>query len=63
MSLIFVSNWQELLSEMYMLIVADPALFNYSDDNNAFIKCRRTASLDVRYRSARAGLPIKIIIL
>lgn len=44
MSLIFVSNWQELLSEMYMLIVPDPAPFNYSDGNNALIKCWRSAS-------------------
>jgi hypothetical protein len=49
MGLIFVSNWQELLSEMYGMIVPDPVPFNYSNDNNSLIKCRRSASLDVRY--------------
>ena len=38
MSLIFGSNWQELLSKMYKLIVYNPVPFNYSDGNNAFIK-------------------------
>lgn len=44
MSLIFASNWQELLSKMYTLIVYNPVPFNYSDDNNAFINHMRNAS-------------------
>ena len=45
MSLIFGSNWQELLSKIYTLIVYNPVPFNYSDDNIAFIMCIWNASL------------------
>lgn len=47
MSLIFASNWQELLSKMFTPMVYNPVPFNYCDDNRALTKCVRTASLQL----------------